>query len=247
MSFNVNEFISHLDQNNMVAHANMFNVNITVPTGLASGGYGMRELQLTCESAELPGVDITPIEYRHYAFAKRIPHHFNFSPLSLTFYCTGTMMEKRFFDAWMNLCISKDSGLINYRLDNNGNPQYESDITISQFDTAGHVTYFAQAFECMPISVSPLNTNWADDSVHRVNVQFLFTKWKNLDEGAFNQSPNANNPGIPFVSNFTNILGNIEKTLTNPNELLSPRGVSNVIGGVESQVGKAISNPFELI
>jgi len=166
------------------------------------GSFGAKELSLQCEASELPGIEIVPIEYRHYGFTRRIPHHFNFTPLTLTFFCNGQMMEKKLFDNWMNLCIGLDgnnAGLISYRQDSQGNSQYEGTIQIRQYNQEGYLVYVAKALECMPVSISPLTTNWSDNNTHRLTVTFLYTKWlsQSIPVPFFDQA----------VNNFTNQLG----------------------------------------
>jgi hypothetical protein len=180
----------------------LFSKTLGTLIGGPLGSYGPRELALQCEAGELPGIEITPVEYRHYGFTRRIPHHLNFTPLTLTFFCTGQMMEKKLFDNWMNLCIAIDgnsAGLISYREDTDGHLQYEATIQIRQYNQVGYITYVAKATECMPIAVSPLTTNWSDNNTHRVTVTFLYTKWV------------SQSVPVPILStavnNFTNELG----------------------------------------
>jgi len=217
-----------------------------LPAPLQSS-FGTQQLSLTCEASELPGVDITPIEYRHHAFKKYIPHYLNYSPLVLTFYCTGQMMEKRFFDYWINQCIPKSSGLVNYRLDNNGSPLYEAQININQYDQAGNLTYFALAQDAFPISLSPLNQNWGDDSIHRLTVTFIFTKWLTGDDGISGLPTRIPQVQAPFVTNFTNILNNALNTITNPAALITPGGIHSAINGLQAQGNQIAKNPFTLI
>jgi hypothetical protein len=204
MAFNVYDFLSNIENANEVAKADKFDVVFALPQQL-TGPYGPVELALTCEASELPGIDITPIEYRHHAFIKRIPHHISYSPVTFTFYCTGQMLEKQFFDMWTDFCIPKATGLVNYRLDNLGNPQYESSVTVNQYDQVGNRTYFAQLDEAWPISVSALNLNWSDDSIHRVTVTMVYTKWLTAADGAVGASTPVQRGG-GLINNFTNAL-----------------------------------------
>lgn len=207
MAFRIQDFITNLDQQGMTAHANHFDCSMSLPYALyVASNFTSQQLQMVCEASELPGIDIQSLDYRHYGFTKHLPQHINYAPLSLTFYCTAQMQEKLLFDTWMAQCVDVNSGLVTYRLDSSGNPQYETDITVNQYDPAGDLIYSVKVLEAFPISVSALNTNWSDDSVHRLNVQFLYTKWLNmLQQGQTNSGlPPANSPSNPGVSNYTN-------------------------------------------
>lgn len=228
MAFDITNFIAHYEAYTETARADKFEVIINLPANLNSG-YGSRELALTCESAEFPGVDVTTIDYRHYGFIKRIPHHLNYTPLNLTFYCTGEMMEKKIFDTWIHqLMIPNDTGLVQYRKDASDMDNYESTIIINQYDQFGRVTYYAEAHEALPISISQLGLNWSDDSTHRLNVSFAFTKWiTDADKATSSLKPR------PIDSN--NFLNQINKVI---NSGLGIRnGVLSQIGGINQKIG----------
>jgi hypothetical protein len=258
MAFQINDFLAALNNNGDRATADKFDVYLKIPSALSTLSKNYNQLYLMCEGAELPGADITPIEYRHYGFIQRIPHHYTFYPLTLTFYCTGYMFEKRFFDAWLNLLIDKKSGLLNYRLDSGGSPNYETNIFINQYAQDGTPSYWALFEDALPVSISQMNTNWGDDSTHRLTVQFLFTKWFNGDET--NQSDpglatNFSSTGSPLISNFANqLLGgtfnNITRTINNPNNLeaalMNPNQFgSQMLNALKAQKSKTL-NPYEI-
>jgi len=241
--FSITRFMSHYAAYSETARADKFDVMIALPNALV-GSYGARELSLQCESAEFPGIDVVPIEYRHYGFIQRIPHHLTYTPLSLTFYCTGEMMEKKLFDSWMNEMIPNDTGLVEYRFNNQGISNYEATIYVNQYDQFGRVTYYAQALEAMPISVGQINTNWSDDSTHRLTVTFAYTKWiTDADKDVATLKPRPQN-----VSNFlqdinkvinTGIdINNQGKAIINTinNKVGGVLAAKNVLGNIKSQL-----------
>jgi hypothetical protein len=233
MAFNITDFTSNLNDLGETARADKFDVVISLPRILDNGGMTAR-LALQCENAEFPGLDITPIEYRHHAFIRRIPYHLNYTPLNLTFYCTGAMLEKQLFDAWMNLCVAKSTGLINYRQDSSGIPLYEATITVNQYDQVGNRTYFAQGIECFPISMSQLATNWSDDSSHRLSMTFAYTKWLTAADGATGASTRVQQSSVPFVTNFTNEIRSIIagiNGLDSKNPVQQLQSAKTLIGG----------------
>lgn len=144
MAFNINGFISHIDQYNQLARTNLFDVRIPVPRILlgvdtnqsSSLGFGTEQLALVCEAAELPGRSINMIEYRHHAFTERVPHIINYTDIALTFLCTNTFSEKKFFERWMWEMVPStgdNTGLVRYYRDEAG-PVFASDIVIRQYD-----------------------------------------------------------------------------------------------------------------
>ena len=141
MAFNVNQFRTHFTGQGEFAKTDKFEVWISTPNSLSGdpvfGSNMTKELSFQCEAAELPGKNISMVEYRHYAFTNRIPHHLQFPEVTLTFYCNGTMKEKKFFDAWIESMIPTQSGLINYYSSEAGTPNYATDVTIKQYSHIG--------------------------------------------------------------------------------------------------------------
>lgn len=231
MAFNIDQFRSNISNNNEFALTDKFEVLIKPPSKLAD--YDMKPLRFQCEVSELPGKTINMVEFRHYGFIKRIPHHITYPEVTLTFLCNGKMSEKRLFDDWHNLMIPNESGLVEYFNSND----YAADITIIQYshisnhdrndeltentvkpnqnvydrmrsDRAAEAAmanykpnkiYECTLIEALPVSMSSLPLNWADSSIHKLNVTFAYKKW----------IP-GNAPELPMV---TQSVGNYNKTL----------------------------------
>lgn len=118
MAFEINKFRTHFSNNGEFAKADKFEAKIYVPSALTEDARDSRKwteaLSLQCEIAELPGRTLATIDQRHYAFTNKIPFFNVYSEITLTFYCTGNMNERRFFENWMNLAVPSYNGLINY-------------------------------------------------------------------------------------------------------------------------------------
>jgi hypothetical protein len=203
--FDITAFRNHFSNYHEVAKTDKFDVSITIPQQVADGsGYGMRELALQCEVSELPGRDISLIEYRHYGFTKRIPHINQYNHITFTFFCTGDMIEKKLFDRWMDLMIPAQTGLVNYAEDDSGLPVYESDIVLNQYTNSGALSYSVTLVSALPTTVAALGQSWADDSVHRLSVTFAYLKWtSNQTIMGTNQTSSPINDIQTNFSNFS--------------------------------------------
>lgn len=177
--FNIDKFRSNLSAHRELAMAQRMGVGIYVPELVrqASGGDGSHALYLQCESQELPSRDITMIEYRHYGFIKRLPHHNQYGAASFNFICTGDMWEKKLFDRWMDIMIPTNSGLVSYPIDSQGKHQYECQINITQYDSTGKGAYTVGLIDAVPVSVGALSGSWNSDNHHTLPVTFNFRKW----------------------------------------------------------------------
>jgi hypothetical protein len=181
MAFNIQNFIGHIGKYNELARADKFDVTIPLPRSLRAEQFGSRELQFQCEAAELPGRNITMIEYRHHAFTERVPHITNFTDVNLTFLCNNRFEEKKFFDKWLNSMIPINTGLVKYYFSDSGENSFTSEIKIRQYDLTGKKIYNCTLIEAIPTAISPLTLSWSDDTIHRLQVSFSFKKWKTDD------------------------------------------------------------------
>ena len=223
MAFKINDFRTHFSKNNEFARADKFEAWITVPTKLGTR-FTMQEIALQCEISELPGRAIAMIEQRHYAFINRIPHHNIFPDVNMTFYCNGNMIEKKFFDAWMELMIPVQSGLINYIDDG-----YTSDITIKQYsNTVGkdgkpEVIYQCTLVNALPTSIAPLQVSWQDDSIHRLPISFAYKKWYNAE-----MNPEA--PALPPTPSSN--VANMQPSYPTQEKKDEPMSISSILGNL---------------
>jgi hypothetical protein len=183
MAFSINEFITHVSSEKEFAKSDKFEVRIATPVCLNNSDYGFNDggkfLSLSCESAELPAVDVTPIEFRHYGFVERIPYHLTYSPVNLTFYATGNMKEKMFFDSWIDASIPFNTGLLYYK-DGNG---IATDVIINQYSSSNNLIYSVTLEDAFPITVSQLSLNWAEDNAHRFQVSLSYKRWNSKNSG----------------------------------------------------------------
>ena len=176
MAFNINDFLSHINNNNEVSKAAHFDVIIAIPPILQSA-ISSKDLSLVCEVSSLPRRDIAMIEYKQYAFVERIPHFNNYEGIMFSFICTGDMMEKKFFDQWMETMVDSADGLVAYPWDDNGISQYHTTIICNQYDQSGNLVYNMGLIDAIPLSIGAIVQNWQDDSINRLQVTFAYKKW----------------------------------------------------------------------
>ena len=197
-----------MDNNNEFSKTCRYLVEITNPRCITDSAYSMTNwgqyLTAACNAAELPGVNISPVEFRHYAFTQRIAHYPVFSPITLNFYCFGGMYERDYFEFWMNQLVSFQSGLVRYPQDSNGNPLTTSDISITQYANNNTPNYIVKLFGAFPLAIGPMTVNWADDRIHEMAVTFGYTKWRtaitDFDPGQINAPPiSIPSGGIPLA------------------------------------------------
>lgn len=206
MAFNVNKFISHFDSHSGFSKTSKFDVIIAVPSFLQSLG-STEELSLQCESAELPGYTINTLESKIFGAPTPVAGTPTFGDVTLTFLCAGDLWEKKFFDAWLDYIIPKQTYLVNYK------QSYVTDIVIRQYSEGNpnaqqtesqtqevkpKVIYACKLLNAFPATVNALNLNWGTDDIHRLTVSMKFDRWlpvevQNQDSSSapINQAPNV--------------------------------------------------------
>jgi len=221
MAFNINEFLHHIQNNNEVVRADKFDVIIAIPPGIKNPTVSPdgRDLALVCEVSSLPGREIQMIEYKQYGFIQRLPHFNNYGVASFTFICTGNMMEKSFFDQWLEAMIPAADGLVQYPWDSSGTPQYHTTITCQQYDMTNHLVYVVNLIEAIPVTVGSMIQDWSNDQILRLQVNFGFKKMSSsyvpIDTitppasnflGSLESAPSTNfNAGIPTAPSLSTL------------------------------------------
>jgi len=219
MAFNVNKFISHFDAQDGFSKSSKFDVLLNVPASLMNMGTS-EQLSLQCEAAELPGYTLNTIDNKIFGAPTPLAGTPSFGDVSLTFICAGNLWEKKFFDAWLNNIIPKQTYLVNYKMN------YVTDIVIRQYsefmpldsekNNKPHVTYACTLINAFPVTVNALNLNWGTDEIHRLIVAFKFDRWLTLGTDARipDVSPVQSAPNVG--DNETGSIGSVVNTPAGP-------------------------------
>lgn len=182
----VSSFTSYFAQVGDLSKSSFFDVHIQVPTELASQtGLTARELSIQCDIAELPGKSIDVLTIRHNNFIDRVPSDIMFPEITLGFICRGDLLEKKLFDLWIDSMIPSNErdpyyGFAKYKITKDASKNYFTEVSINQRyqlstdDLASQIVLI----DAMPISMSTMPLNWADDSAHKLSVTFAYRRWE---------------------------------------------------------------------
>jgi len=188
MAFVPQAFLANYAVHGDFSKVSKFAAYIFPPKNLESGGLfggllplpsflNAASLSFQCEAAELPGYNINTIEGKVYGAAYHVAATPVFNELNLTFICAGDLWEKKFFDDWMDLVLpKKTSGRTGYLA--SFFKDYSSSIRVVQFTEVGIPAYTVQFEQAYPYTMQPMQTNWADDGIHRLSVGFRYTEWE---------------------------------------------------------------------
>ena len=168
-SFNVSSFVSKISDRGL-ARTNRFQVTF-VPPSVIGFSEDYRQVSLSCESAELPGRDLTTTDSRIYGPTFKTPYMSNYNDISFTFICDAALVEKRVFDSWMSAINPTTSFDFAYRDD------YVSTVLIEQLTDNEIVSYSCGLIEAFPIQVNSMPVNWGEDNFHRVTITMTYRYW----------------------------------------------------------------------
>lgn len=167
--FSVTEFIGRF--RNGLSRTNRFKVLITAPPFNGAAVEDFRILSLNCESAELPGRDLTTTDARIYGPSFKMPYMTNYNDVSFTFLCGQSLMEKRIFDDWIAYINPTDTFNFQYR------DSYVTTVSIHQLTDNEISTYSCKLLEAYPIQVNSMPVSWGDENFHRVTVTMTYRYW----------------------------------------------------------------------
>lgn len=182
----INSFTSYFAKGGDLSKSSFFDVRIRVPEELREKTkMDSRDLSMQCEIAELPGKNIDTVAIRHNNLIDRIPSDILFPEVTLGFLCRGDLLEKKLFDLWLDGMISTDEtnpyyGFAKYKITGDSKANYFTEIEINQryqLETS-EVASQIVLIEAMPISMSTMPLNWADDAAHKLSVTFAYRRWE---------------------------------------------------------------------
>lgn len=153
---------------------NRFEVKFSTPNiGSSLSKYGISgdfsgTICLQCESSQIPGVNVST-EGTGYVTAYKADYNNN--TLTLVFRVGADMKEKKFFDAWIDATIDRDTFLVGYYKD------YVTNIDIVQLDGRDIEVYTNTLVEAFPKTILGLDqTSGPTGEYYKLSVEFQFRK-----------------------------------------------------------------------
>ena len=135
---------------------------------------------LRCEQAELPPRAFVTVEQKTYGPKEYYPIQNYYNKSAMTFLCSDNMIEKYFFDLWMDVISGSSPDYEQYnpnsvRFDFEYKNNYKMDVKIMQKNLTGQNSYVVNLREAFPVEVYGLPLSWAQqNTIHRLNVVFMY-------------------------------------------------------------------------
>lgn len=165
----LSKFISTVKTNGL-ARTNRYEVIIHAP---GSSSEQSALVQILCESASLPGINVQTIPSRIQGEQREMPYEWGFDPVTMTFYVDSNMNVKALFDKWMSLIFDPVTRSVGYY--NN----YVKDIDIIVYTIAEDVApYMIKLYEAYPKTVSTVQLDQGARDVMKLQVTFAYKYWE---------------------------------------------------------------------
>jgi hypothetical protein len=198
MAGTINDFKSSFKTD--LARPNRFDVSIPVPLTLILYRNISERLTFRCESANLPGRSLATADQKIYNITEKFPYQTTYNDMDLTFIVSDDMLEKEFFDAWMEFINPSTTFNMKYKGD------YATTVTISQYDVTNKLSYSIELIDAYPIAVNQMDLDWSSDGTHKLTVVLAYSYWRN--NNIVSSLKNIATAGIGgAVSEFTGGLG----------------------------------------
>lgn len=151
-----------------LAKTNRFVVEFGLPQLVQKDMFNLEVVQLFCDSASIPGLNIATQPNRSFGEQREIPYDRNFEPITLNFYVDSRMVVKDFFDSWISSVINPKSRTINYY------DEYTTDILISVLDNQDQQTYTIGMYEAYPKSIQAISLDNNNRDAMKIAVTFNY-------------------------------------------------------------------------
>jgi hypothetical protein len=143
-----------------------------------------RWLALQCESTDLPGKSFTTSDVKVYGPTFKVPNQTTYNDISLTFLCNSEFSERKLFDAWLEVIRSPNTH--NFRFPKfDGGSTYMTQMTIIQYNDFVKQIYALELEDAFPIGITSQQVSWAEDSFHRLTVNFAYYKYRTIYDGKY--------------------------------------------------------------
>lgn len=131
-----------------------------------------RDISILCESVQLPGRQITTIDYTAERQAIKVPYGVINEDVTMSFILTNDMFMKKLFDAWLTGIMDIDRYRVGYKKD------FTTDIIIQQLNQQNIPVYGVRLENAFPITVNAVNLDSnAENTVQKLSVTLSYENY----------------------------------------------------------------------
>ena len=185
-----------------LATANRFQVIFTPPTQslinkdettlvgvLKSGNIGgaisdPRDISLLCESVNLPGRQVTSIDYTSNKQTIKVPYSVLNEDVSMSFILTNDYYIKTLMDNWMSSIVDMDIYRVGYK------KEFSANVVIQQLDKNDIPIYGVTLENAYPTTLGSISLdNNSENTIQKLSVTFAYDNY--IPQGPITSSLSA--------------------------------------------------------
>ena len=170
--FNVDDFTSVIATKGL-ASSNKFEVAIHFPSAIRE-----KNLELMCDTVSIAGKSINDTPDVQYGIKRAIAYAVPvFGPISLSFYCTEKLEERKILDEWQNIIVNTGTnGTIgNYNLGYYDDYAKSSKIVVTKLSVSGDPVFKLEYVEVFPKNISNIElSHGASSGTMKVTAEFNY-------------------------------------------------------------------------
>ena len=190
MDFDVSDFTANISKKGL-ASANKFEVRVFIPltngnttTEPLSAGVVHRheELELMCDTATIAGKTIQTSPEIQYGLRREVAYGApTFDALTLTFYCSEELEEKKILDRWQNKVVKTGGDNPSFNIGYYDDYAKFSKIEVIKLSMSGEVVFKYQYLEVYPKTITSIDLSHGTSSGPvKISATFNYSRWKDI-------------------------------------------------------------------
>ena len=190
MDFDVSDFTANISKKGL-ASANKFEVRVFIPltngnttTEPLSAGVVHRheELELMCDTATIAGKTIQTSPEIQYGLRREVAYGApTFDALTLTFYCSEELEEKKILDRWQNKVVKTGGDNPSFNIGYYDDYAKFSKIEVMKLSMSGEVVFKYQYLEVYPKTITSIDLSHGTSSGPvKISATFNYLRWKDI-------------------------------------------------------------------
>tara|TARA_R110002167_G_scaffold58835_4_gene166782 strand:+ start:2679 stop:3341 length:663 start_codon:yes stop_codon:yes gene_type:complete len=131
-----------------------------------------RDISILCESVNLPGRQITTIDYQAERQSIKVPYSAMNEDVTMSFILTNDFYMKKMFDAWLSGVFDMGTYRAGYKKD------FTTDVVIQQLNQQNIPIYGVRLEGAFPVTVSSINLdNNSENTIQKLSVTLSYENY----------------------------------------------------------------------
>jgi hypothetical protein len=168
----LSDFIAEV-KNRGLANPNKFKVNIALPQLIDMVPNDHKMVQMFCDQAQLPDLNISTSQSRTYGEVREVPYENLYGNITMSFYVDSNFIVKDFFDRWIMSISNQTTRHFNYY-----NEYISPSIDIIILNNAQSAVYGVKLLECYPKQLQAVSLDYASKDIVKLSVSMNYKYWR---------------------------------------------------------------------